>query len=283
MKAISNAIDRFCYKHPNFGIPNLMMYIVIGNLLVYMLDLASSSTCSAMLYFSRYYILQGELWRLVTYIFVPNYSGTSSVLWFAVSLYFYYFVGNAMERQWGSGKFTFFYLSGMVINIIVGMIVGYASSYYIHMSLFLALATLFPNVQFLLFFIIPVKAKWLAWLDAAYFIYMVLCGTFPTNLLPLVAILNYLLFFGGDLLEYVGNLLGLRKRRSSHQQSKQKVRDFNRESKRIQHDRGYLHKCAVCGKTDTSHPDLEFRYCSRCQGYYCYCMEHINQHIHIVE
>ncbi len=273
MRALTNAIDRFCYKHPNFGISNLMMYVVIGNLLVYVLDLASNSYCSAMLYFSRYYILQGEVWRLVTYIFVPT---GSSVLWMAISLYCYYIVGSAMERQWGSGKFTIFYLSGMVINIIFGMIVGYASAYYIHMSIFFALATIFPDVQFLLFFIIPVKAKWLAWLDAAYFIYNVLAGTFPYNLLPLVAILNYLLFFGESLFEWAGNLLGMQRHRHSRNTT-----NFKKAAKKIQQDRGYMHKCAVCGKTDVSDPELEFRYCSRCQGYYCYCMEHINAHIHI--
>lgn len=278
LKSLSNAIDRFCYRHPRFGIPNLMMYIVIGNLIVFVLDMVSNSTCSAMLYFSRAAIFHGEIWRLVTYIFVPGYSGVSSIIWLALSLYFYYFIGCAMERQWGAGKFTFFYLSGMAINIVFGLITGYTDNYYVNMSMFFALATLYPDLRFLLFFIIPVKAKWLAWIDAAYFLLMVIFGSFPSNLLPLVAILNYLIFFGGDLFEYLGNRLHWSRPRRDRNTA-----NFKRETKRIQHDRGYLHKCAVCGKTDTDYPDLEFRYCSKCKGYYCYCMEHINSHIHITE
>ena len=278
MKAISDAIDRFCYNHPNFGIPNLMMYVIIGNIIVYVLDLVSNETCSAMLYFSRYYILHGEVWRLITYVFVPSYSGVSSVFWLAISLYFYYFIGTALERQWGSGKFTFFYLTGTVINIIFGMIVGYTTNYYVNMSMFLAMASLYPNAQFLLFFFIPVKAKWLAWIDAAYFVLMVIFGSFPTNLLPLVALLNYLIFFGADLWEWAANKLGFARHKYSRNTT-----NFKKETKRIQHEKGYLHKCAVCGKTDTDYPDMEFRYCSKCKGYYCYCMDHINSHVHITE
>lgn len=281
MKPLTDAIDRFCYKHPRFGISNLMLYIVIGNLAVYLLDMFSNNTFSAMLYFSRTAILHGQVWRLVTYIFVPSYSGTSSILWLALSLYFYYFIGSAMERQWGSGKFTFFYLTGMVINMIFGMITGYADNYYVNMSMFFALATLYPDLRFLLFFIIPVKAKWLAWIDAAYFIWMVIAGTFPSNLLPLVAILNYLIFFGGGLFEYVSMRLGSVRRQHSHKRNN--TSNFKKETHRIQHERGYLHKCAVCGKTDTDYPDMEFRYCSKCKGYYCYCMDHINSHVHITD
>ena len=276
LKSFNKAIDRFCYNHPRFGIPNLMMYIVIGNIIVYVLDLVSNGTCSAMLYFSRYYIFQGEIWRLITYVFVPSYSSIYDIFWLAISLYFYYFIGSALERQWGSGKFTIFYLTGTIINIVFGLIAGYTTNYYVNMSMFFAMASLYPNAQFLLFFFIPVKAKWLAWIDAAYFILIFIFGSFPTNLLPLVAIVNYLLFFGSDLWELICSKLNIHRYKHSRNTA-----NFKKETKRIQHDKGYLHKCAVCGKTDTDYPDMEFRYCSKCKGYYCYCMDHINNHVHI--
>jgi len=177
---------------------------------------------------------------------------------------------------------------GAELNIVVGLLVGSASMYYVNMSMFFAFATLYPDLQFLLFFIIPVKAKWLAWIDAAYFaiaIFQYLAGGhILMALIPIVAVLNYLLFFASD----IGNMFSTAKRqaqwksaqRPNHRQyGGPKVVNFN--NAKTQTKENYLHRCAVCGKTDVSHPQMEFRYCSRCNGYYCYCAEHINTHIHI--
>ena len=280
MKFLTDAIDRFCRKHPRFGISNLMLYIVIGNVAVYLMDLFSNSTFSSILIFSRNAILRGEVWRLLTFVFVPTSggSGFSGIFFFAITLYFYYFIGSAIEQQWGSGRFTCFYLTGMLISILFGMIAGTTDIYYVNMSMFFALATLYPNLQFLLFFIIPVKAKWLAWLDAAMFLYeSIFVLSFPYSLLPLTAIVNYLLFFGGDLFDWLRRALGLHTRPKHNRNTV----NFKKEAKRITKEQGYLHKCAVCGRTDVSDPELEFRYCSKCAGYHCYCMDHINSHIHI--
>jgi membrane associated rhomboid family serine protease len=273
LRALTNAIDRFCYRHPHFGIPNLMLYILIGNVLVYVLDLVSNGTCSAMLYFSRYAIFHGEVWRLITFLFVPS---TTSMLSFVLSLFLYYFIGRALENLWGPGRFTFYYLLGVIFNLLFGLVVGYTTNYYLNMSLFFAFATLYPDTQFLLI-IIPVKAKWLAWIDLAFFAIEMITGTFPYNMLPLVAMLNYLVFFGEDLYNWLMQKLGRPGR--THRKN---TMNFKKETKRIRKE-GYLHKCAVCGRTDADYPDLEFRYCSKCKGYYCYCMDHINSHVHITD
>ena len=223
-----------------------MRYIVIGNVLVYLLNLFSTNgypVASALLSFDTSAILQGQVWRIITFIFVPT--GSSNIFFFVLTLYFYYFIGSALEREWGSNKFTVFYFFGVILNIILGFFVGTASMYYVNMSMFFAFATLYPNLQFLLFFIIPVKAKWLAWIDAAYF---------------LIAVFQYL-FTGHPLLALIPIVA---------------VLDAKTQTKAQ-----YLHKCAVCGKTDLSDPQMEFRYCSKCNGYYCYCADHINNHIHI--
>lgn len=275
MKFLSDKIDRFCYKHPRFGIPNLMLGIVICNVIVYVLDMVSRGTLSPLLYFSRYYILHGQVWRLITFIMVPGYS---NIIWLAIGLYFYWFIGSNLEREWGAGKFTIYYFSGVLLTAIVGMITGYASITYINLSLFLAFATLFPNLRFLLFFIIPVKAKWLAWLDGALlafsFVSYLIQGSVGGAVLILVSILNYLIFFWDELMYFV--------RRQKRSTSRQAM-NFKRAAEAKRDAKGYLHKCAVCGRTDTEFPDLEFRYCSKCKGYYCYCMDHINNHVHIVE
>ena len=254
-----------------------MLYIVLGNLIVFFFDQFSGYTFSAMLMFSAERILHGEVWRLVTFLFVPF---QDNLIYLALELYFSYFIGSTLEREWGATKFTLFYLVGVLANILVGFVAGISTMSYVNLSMFFAFATLYPNTQFLLFFLIPVKAKWLAWLDAALFLLNMIqsaaAGQYLLMLLPVAAVANYLLFFWGDLWGYVSRNF----RRTKHRHSKQTV-DFKAAQKKAKETKGYLHKCAVCGKTDTDNPGTEFRYCSKCDGYYCYCMEHINSHVHV--
>lgn len=277
MRGLKNRLDRFCLNHPNFGIPNLMTILVIGSVAAFLLDMFSKGTASALLCFSRNAIFHGQIWRLVSFVFVTYASDAFSI---ALSLYFYWWIGSMLEREWGTAKFSLFYLLGVVFNIIFGMVTGYADTTYLNLSLFFAFALLWPDMQVLLFFFIPVKMKWLAWIDAAIFALAVLSGIFSRNpvlaVLPLVAILNFLLFFWDDLMDAVG----YRKQRFQYRHSAQTV-NFKKAAKQARQEKGYIHKCAVCGKTDTQYPDLEFRYCSKCNGYYCYCPEHIHNHVHI--
>ncbi len=279
MRAVDSWLDRFARKHPRLGVPRLMLYIVIGNLLVFFFDLFSSGAFSAMLAFSRTLILKGQIWRLVTFIFVPLTS-PQYILSFALSMYFCYFIGAILEQEWGSTKFTLFYFTGVLFNIILGFIVGGASMYYVNLSVLFAFATLFPDMQFLLFFIIPIKVKWLAWFDLALFaldmVEMALAGDYLGMLLPVVAVLNYILFFWSDLLGFFRRKTGA----ARHKHSRETV-NFKAAQKKARETKGYMHKCAVCGKTDADDPTMEFRYCSKCDGYYCYCMDHINTHVHV--
>ena len=284
MKAIARWLDRFCYNHPNFGIPNLVKFIVIGNVLVYFLDMFSRGYASYALMFYTPWILQGEVWRIVTFIFVPtsgyNPSDMLSVLWFAMSLLFCYYIGNALERQWGTARFTVFYGLGVVLNIIVGFVMGSTSMYYINMSMFFAFATLYPEMQVLLMGILPLKVKWLAWIEAALFAYDVFFSLasrqWVTAVLPLVALLNYFIFFWDDLMGTVRRT----SQRASYRANPQTI-NFKKAQRQVREHKGYLHKCAVCGITDADDPNMEFRYCSKCNGYYCYCMKHINNHVHV--
>ena len=153
MKAVSRWLDRFCYDHPNFGVPNLMKYIVIGNVMVYFLDLFSRGYASWMLSFSSPLILQGQVWRVLSFVFVPVATGGATplgrALFFAMTTLFYYYIGNALERQWGTTRFTVFYGLGVLLNIIMGFVMGGTSMYYINMSMFFAFATLYPEMQVL--------------------------------------------------------------------------------------------------------------------------------------
>lgn len=291
MNKLNGAIDRFCYKHPNFGIPNLMLLIIGGNVLVYLMDMVSNYTFSSVLSFLPYAIFRGQIWRLVTFIVVPEAS--SNLIFFAITLYFYYFIGTQLERQWGTARFNIFYFSGVILSIVTGLAIAAlnggvnctfetATMYYVNMSLFFSFATLYPDMQVLLFFIIPIKVKYLAWLDGALFAFQIIQylihGHFIFALLPVVALLNYFIFFGSDLLSSARRTTN----RVKHQHSAQTV-NFKKAVKQAQQHKGYLHKCCVCGRTDQDFPNLEFRYCSRCSGYRCYCMDHINNHVHVTE
>jgi hypothetical protein len=280
MKAFIRWADRFCARHPRFGVYNLMRFLVIGNAAVWLLS-SMDRTGTVIFYLALYpqMVLQGQIWRLVTFVFIPASSGLLTLLF----LYFYYFIGSTMEREWGQAKFSLYFLFGMLFTVIyafaVYFITGkspspYSVAEFIYLSMFFSFATYYPDVQVLLFFILPVKVKWLAWVDAAFFLFSMLTMSFPERLLPLIAVLNYLLFCG-DIL-----FAGLAPARFAQ---RRKTISFRREAQRVRQEQKnapYRFKCAVCGRTDTEHPELEFRYCSRCAGYHCFCQEHINNHIH---
>ena len=282
LKKLNAAVDRFARQHPRFGIPNLMLWIVGCNALVYLLTVFAGYGAVSFLAFDWAAIKSGELWRLVTFIFMPGYVTKDSILWLVLFLYFYYMIGSALEREWGTAKFNLYYLSGVVLTILTGVIFGLVNGNawmtgadYVNLSLFFAFAVLYPETRFLIMFIIPVKVKWLAIVDAVFFALAVITNPFPVNLLPVVAVLNFFLFCGGDLLRHI------RPARTSRS-----TVNFRKESRRIrreQQSKLYTHKCAVCGRTDVDYPNLEFRYCSRCQGYHCFCIDHINNHIHFTE
>ena len=224
----------------------------------------------------------GQVWRLITWIFLPLNSG---ILFVAIALYFYYFIGSTLEREWGTAKFTVYYIFGILLNIIYGFVMWYAAGVYVpvvpmylNLSMFFAFATLFPDVTVRLFFIIPIKVKWLALINAVFFVYTIISGILAGQLfaalLPIVALLNYFIICGDELLSYLRPI----KLRNSPQIVN--FKNAAKKAKRDLDDKPYRHKCAVCGRTDVDFPDLEFRYCSRCNGYHCFCIDHINNHIH---
>lgn len=289
MKTLRRKIDRFCMNRPRFGIPRLMRYIVFGTGLVFFLSMMDTThSLAALLSFSPEYILRGEVWRLVSFIFVPQ---GGHIFFFAIMLYVYYMLGTALEREWGTAKFTLFYFSSVLMLIIGGFaayfLLGgvhfpFVQAHYIHLMLFFAFATFYPDMIFRIFFIIPIPAKLLGILSALVLLYdiFLLRTLFPANLVPLLLLLPYLIFCGDELLGYLRRRPGRKppfmksaQQRNWQQQNRPKQSGTSKPS--------YMRKCEVCGKTDTAHPNLEFRYCSQCTGFHCYCMDHINDHPHV--
>ena len=151
------------------------------------------------------------------------------------------------------------------------------SSTYVNLAMFFAFATLYPDERVLFMFFIPIKIKWLAYVDALFFLIEIITGTFPMNLLPIIAVLNYLLFFAPELMHRI------RLSRGAFNKTSRDFRAQRMKAEQRVNSQPYRFKCAVCGRTDTEYPNLEFRFCSRCAGYHCFCEDHINSHIHFTE
>ena len=264
-----------------------MMYIALGSALVYIMSLIDQTIALYyFLCFDRAAILQGQVWRLFTYALTFD---MGNVLYTAIGLLCYYSLGRAIENSWGTLRFNLFYFSGMIMMDIYCMIFGgYANVDYLNLSLFLAYATMYPDAQFLFLFIIPVKAWIFALVDLAIVIMDLIVYPFPYNLFSVISLANYFLFFGKDVLNVVPLSWRIKLSRLFKKQpaapKRPKVIQFDAaayQAAKEAQKAAYTHRCTVCGRTDVSNPELEFRYCSRCKGYYCYCEDHISSHAHI--
>ena len=154
-----------------------------------------------MLAFDRAAILRGEVWRIITFLFL--YPTASNPLFVLLSLYFYYWTGTAVERRWGKARFNLYYLFGFLGSIIAGFIVGGMTNEWLNLTLFLAFAVIYPDVEVLLFFILPVKVKWLGLIEGAFVLLAFILGSIISRAEIIVCLLNFLLFFGNDLIRMI--------------------------------------------------------------------------------
>ena len=260
-----NFLYKLQRKFGKFAIPNLMRYIVILSGAILVLELMGLPL-TQYLYFDRSLILQGQVWRVFTYIFL---FGQSNIIFAAIALYFYYIIGESLEREWGSFIFNIFYFPGVLFGILGGFLFDISlTAVQLNTSMFLAFGTLFPNFTVLVFMIIPVKMKWLAILNGLYILVSLIMG----NFFVLFGVANYILFFGKDFIHAVRDGFHIRQNKKRF---RQKMGSNPNQFKLIKH------QCTICGITDADDPDMEFRYCSKCDGYHEYCMDHLHHHEHI--
>jgi membrane associated rhomboid family serine protease len=253
-------------KLSKFAIKGLMKYIVLITGLVYLLTiLGAGNLYLYKLMLIPELVIKGEVWRLVTYIFIPE--SLSNPLFAFFTLYLYYIIGTSLEHEWGSFRFNIYYFIGMLGTTIAAMITGSATATYLNLSLFLAAAKLFPNYEILLFFILPVKLKYLGWLNWAFILFSLIISPIPQKAAVIASIINYLIFFGKDI------IIGRKNSSKAY---------INRKSfeKKMVTDSS-IHKCSVCGITEKEAPLMEFRYCSKCEGNHEYCSEHLQNHEHV--
>lgn len=259
-------LDKLERKFGKYAIKNLMYYIVFLNFATYMIiAFDKSNTIGSKLLLVPNLVLKGEIWRLITFIFVPN---VASPFWFIISLYFYYLAGRGLEQEWGSFKFNMYYLFGILATIISSFISGgTATASYINLSLFLAFARVYPDYEILLFFILPIKVKYIGYFNWVFIVYSVIMEpNLSYKIAAIVAIINYFVFFGKDILKNTVN--------------RGKVYQKRREFESSIPYKDSIHRCSVCGITEKDDANMEFRYCSKCNGDYEYCMKHLNNHEH---
>ena len=284
-------INKLERRFGKYAIRNLSLYIIICYGIGYLLSLPSAFGGSDLLSLVRldpYYICKGQLWRLVSWVLVPP---SKIDIFTIIMLYFYYSIGSTLENTWGAFRYNLYIFSGILFSVIgafllyifyakfggldtyiVGSYIsGAFSTYYINLSIFLAFAAVYPNMQVLLFFIIPVKMKYLAYIDV-----IMLAYSFVSNrgIAPKVAIimslLNFIVFFFATR-DYKRMSPGETFRRSK----------YKRESRKMAYGNVSKHKCAICGRSEADGDELEFRFCSKCNGNYEYCQEHLFTHEHI--
>lgn len=224
------SLDRLERKFGRFAIKGLMIYVTTGNLAVFILNfLMPSLNLPMKLMLIPSLVLKGEVWRLVTYIFIPP---QSSIIFIIFALYFYYMIGNTLEREWGSFKLTVYYLIGMIGTTIASFFTGATSSTYLNLSLFLAFAYLYPNFEILIFFVLPVKIKYLAWLNWAFILYTIIFESLSLKIAAIVSIANYLLFFGSDLIKWINNRRNVYNNRKNFFRQIEEGRKANKQNNR---------------------------------------------------
>ena len=281
-------IDKLERKFGRFGIPNLTIYMIVCYVIGYALMIVNPGILN-WLSLEPAYILRGQVWRLVTWVLYPP--STSGVLWFAIAvLFFYYPIGTSLERTIGTFKYTLYILSGVIFTILGAFILYFLlggnvlvgnvfSTYYISLSTFLAYAMCYPDMQVLLMFIIPVKMKWMAIFYVVIVVYemiqYIMAGAWYL-VIPIVAsLLNFIIFYFGtkDFSRYNPKEIHRRNefRRAMEPQGRMKSGSGSVTK----------HKCSICGRTELDDPNLEFRFCSRCNGNYEYCQDHLFTHTHV--
>ena len=246
-------------------------------------------------------VFKGQIWRIITWILVPP---SSFDFFNLLMLYFYYSIGTTLERTWGTYRYNVYIFSGILFTIVGAfLLLGYTllfqrdivaalgsgyydfaasmfSTFYVNMSIFLAFAATFPNMQILLFFFIPIKVKIMGIIYGALLVYQFVKG-FTTGIAPLDVALTVANRFviGASLMNFIVFFLTSRgKVHMTPRQAKRRT-DFRRDMKKA--SKITRHKCAVCGRTEETNPELEFRFCSKCDGNYEYCEEHIFTHTHV--
>ena len=256
-------LDRLERKFRPYAVPNLTLVIIIGQVIGFIQCSRDAQNLASFLLIPQN-VLAGEAWRLITFMFFQVYL---NLLKFIIAMMFFYFAGNVLERSWGVFRYNVYLLSGYLITVACAFVypMAIATNEFIFSSVFLAFAWQYPEFVIRIYYIIPVKAKWLAafiWCVNGYYFFK---GPNALRLMVLAGVANFFLLFGAEVI----------RRLRSKSRKVQARAQASADAKKPKHE------CVVCGVTDKTDPTIEFRYCSKCEGALCYCENHLRDHAHV--
>ena len=250
-----NLIDFLERRFSRFAITGLIRYVVVLNAVAYILTKYNQFFYS-ILELDPYLVREGQVWRLVTFIFIPRVDGLISLMLgpvlgppivTALALWGLWFMGEGLEQAWGAFRLNLYYFIGMTGVIIAAFFFGGGvSNLVLNLSLFFAFARYYPEVIFYIMYVLPCKAKWLAWMGAAFVVYQFIFRGPEIQAATFACFANYLLFFGPEMIQDARLRGKVSERRKRFEATKKT-------------DDPALHRCSVCSRTDASDPDLEFR------------------------
>lgn len=274
-----NWLNKLERKFGRYAVHNLTTYLIGTYIIGYAIRLFMPDMM-IWLYLQPGAILHGQIWRIVSWILVPP---QGSLLGIVIMLMLYYSLGTTLERTWGAFRYNVYIFSGILFTVLGAFVLyvlygsgadflgGYFSTYYINLSIFLAFAASYPDMELLLYFILPIKIKWMGLVYGVYILYQLATGNPASRIVIISSLLNFVVFF-------------LSSRNLKPYTPKEQVRKakFRQQTRRhMTYANGAKHRCAVCGRTELDDPSLEFRFCSKCNGNYEYCQDHLFTHQHV--
>lgn len=289
-------LDKLERKLGKYAIPNLINYLIGGYIIGYLFMFGSTVTninFTGLMTLEPYYIIhEFQLWRLVTWVLVPP---QESIIFAIIMMIFYWQLGRVLEQTIGTFRFNVYIFGGILFTIIGAfalygiyylingvpiLMSAYFSTNYINMSIFLAFALCYPEMQIYLYFLIPIKMKWMAVVYAVFVIYDFVMVGWAGRVAIIASLLNFIIFF---LMTRNYRRVDPReiKRRAAYRKATQGSAFEHPHFGGQNHGAQARHKCAICGRTDVTNPELEFRFCSKCNGNYEYCNEHLFTHTHV--
>ena len=272
-------LDKMERKFGKYALSNLSMYIIITYAAGYLIELFAP-VMQQYLTLEPALILKGQIWRLVSWLLIPPES--SNIFFVVIMLYFYYSIGNTLERTWGTFRYNVYIFSGIITSIIGSFVLYFLaggngirlgnafSTYYISMSIILAFAATYPNVQVLFMMIIPLKIKWLGIAYAVMLAVEMILSSWPIRVVIICSLMNFIIFF-----------FSTRNMRRYNPKEIHRRQAYKQAVHKSQVNNITKHKCAICGRTEKDGDHLEFRFCSKCNGNYEYCQDHLFTHTHV--
>lgn len=276
-RKMNNFLNKLERKFGRYAIPNLMYYVVILYAIGIFVCWQTPMVYYRYLMLDARAILHGQIWRIVTFLMWPL---SNNPFLNVLVIYCYYNLGRSLEYIWGAFRFNVYFFMGILGHVLAAVIIYllFGTVYpltpeYLNFSLFFAYAATFPDAQFLLFFVIPMKAKWLALFNGAYFVYGLIFGGAAARIAIIMSLLNFIIYFAMSKGSRY-NPREIRRKQQFRSQMKQTAQTVKS---------GGRHRCAVCGRTELDDPELVFRFCSKCEGDYEYCQDHLYTHQHVTK